>query len=1381
MGATGGDENTQEYMTKMKRKELGISCTLNTEVGAVLAVLRRASEANLHLYHPPEENYDSQLSHSLKSLRSLIFNPQQEWLNIDPMIYLSPFLDVVQSDDVPAAATGVALSSILKILKLEIFYHKSPGAREAINSAVTAVTGCRLEKTDPVSEDAVMMRILQALTAIMGHPSSVLLTDQSVCTVVNTCFQVVQQSASRSDLLQRSARYTMHELIYVIYQRLPEIEVKDWEDSESDTEDTNVDLGYGIRSAIDIFHFLCSLLNVVEVIETDGTTSQTADENVQLFALVLINSAIELSGDSIGKHPKLLRMIQDDLFHHLVHYGTSSNPLVSSMICSIVLNIYHFLRRSVRLQLEAFFSFVLLKVASLGNSLQLQEVAIEGIINFCRHPTFIIEVYVNYDCNPIFNNVFEEIGKSLCRHAFPSGGCLISLQVQAFEGLTVIIHNIADNVDKDDDSTPSGPYPVEISEYRRFWEEKSKEDEDDLDNWIDFVRVRMAQKRKIQIAGNHFSRDEKKGLEYLKLSLLIPDPPDPKAYAMFFRYTPGLNKTAVGDFLGCPDDFYLQVLKEFTKTFEFMGMVLDTALRTYLETFILPGESQKIQRILEAFAERFYDQQSSELFANKDTVDILCYSVIMLNTDQHNPQVKKKMTEDEFIRNNRDINAGQDLPREYLSELFHSISANAITSSGSSGAPVEMNPSRWIQLINRSKNMEPFIFCNFDRRLGRDMFASIAGPTVATLATIFEQSDEEEILHECIEALFSIARITQYGLQDTLDELLCSFCKFTTLLNPYASSEETLYAFSNDMKPRMATLAVFTVANDFKKSIRGAWRTIIDCLLKLRKLKLLPQSVVEPENASNTSSNPPVHERSVSGVVFPTQDLKFTSKRHNSGINNGRFSHFLSMESVEESLNLGVSEFEQNLKVIQQCRIGSIFSNSSSLPDESLLNLGRCLIFSAAGKGQKFSTPIEEEETVAFCWDLIVSIASSNTHRLLVFWPHYNEYLLDVAQLPLFSPIPFAEKGIIALMKICLKLLSSFHSDKSPEELIFKSINLMWKMEKEILDTCCDFLVQSVTTILTEYPANLQTQLGWKTVMQLLSVTGRHPETYEQGVEALINLMSDGFHISRWNYPYCIDCAFGFVALKNSPLEKNMKIMDLMSDTVHLLVQWYRSGYTDAGSSTSINSSTSSGSLEENSKALTSSNLTVTYFAKLGEAFRKTSLARREEIRNQAVMSLQKSFALGEDLYFSPTNILSCFNLILFAMVDDLHEKMLEYSKRGNAEREARSMEGTLKLSMEVLTDVFLQFLKPLSESPSFRAFWMGILRRMDTCMKADLGDCGESKLPHTIPELLKKMVITMKQKEILVSREDDDLWEMTHVQIQWIAPSLTEELFPQV
>ncbi|KAL4315712.1 hypothetical protein AHAS_Ahas15G0212500 [Arachis hypogaea] len=85
---------------------------------------------------------------------------------------------------------AVALSSILKILKLEVFDERTPSAMEAI---VTAITSCRLEKTDPMSEDAVMMKILQVLAGTMHHRASILLSDFAVCTLVNTCFQVVQQ------------------------------------------------------------------------------------------------------------------------------------------------------------------------------------------------------------------------------------------------------------------------------------------------------------------------------------------------------------------------------------------------------------------------------------------------------------------------------------------------------------------------------------------------------------------------------------------------------------------------------------------------------------------------------------------------------------------------------------------------------------------------------------------------------------------------------------------------------------------------------------------------------------------------------------------------------------------------------------------------------------------------------------------------------------------------------------------------------------------------------------------------------------------------------------------------------------------------------------
>lgn len=1022
------------------------------------------------------------------------------------------------------------------------------------------------------------------------------------------------------------------------------------------------------------------------------------------------------------------------------------------------------------MQLEAFFKYVLLRIADGSSGIHLQEVAVEGISGFCHQPNFVIETYVNYDCDPMRHNIFEEVGKLLSKIAFPAASPMSTMQMQAFEGLVALISTIADNIEVDHVPAREA-YNIDASDYKPFWVAKSGECSSvNSDSWVEFVRMRKTKKKKIMVAANHYNRDDKKGIDFLKIANLVPNPPDPKSFAYFFRYTPGLDKNSIGDFLGDPDEFNIQVLRELTGTFDFGRVLLDTALRSYLETFRLPGESQKIHRIIEAFADQFYEQNSGDIFASKDAVLILSYSLIMLNTDQHNPQVKKKMTEEDFIRNNRAINGGMDLPREYLSELFHSIAIHEIKLSGIGGLPAELSSAQWNDLIKSSRVVEPFIQCDYKHKLSREAFVVISGPAVATLAAIFEQADDEELLHESLEGLISIARIARYGLEDVLDQLLACFCKFTGILNPYATAEETLLTFSNEVKPRMATLALFTIANKFGESIRGAWKNMIDCLLKLKRLKLLPQSLIEPDNALAPDSKTSSNRGGESGVIFPASHRGANSKQSVSGFI-GRFSQFLSLDNNDTMLNFG-SEFENNLKIIQQCQIGDIFSKSAKLPDESLQNLGRALIFAAAGKGQKFSTPVEEEEIVTFCWDLLVTIALVNIHRFASFWPQLHESFAIVSQFPLFSPCPFAEKAIVALFKIAIKLASlPPRLDKAPEELIFKSINLMWKLDKEILDTCCESIMDSTTIILNEHGKNIQTIFGWKTLFHLLNVSGRHPETFDQGVEALIKLMSEGINVNRNNYAFCIEAAFGLATLKISPLEKSSRILSLMAETVNLQVQWHNSGNSDPGSSSGSNS------FEEAQKG--GSNLAAAnLFMKLVEALRKTSLVRREEIRNQAILELGKCFAAAQGLDFTPATCHACFNLVIFAMADDLHEKMLEYSRRENSEREMRSMEGTLKLAMELLVDVFLQFLMPLSQSPGFRTFWLGMLRRMDTCMKEDLGD-HVGVLPEIVPALLKKMIVEMKEKEVLVQAEENELWDITNIQIQWIAPALKDELFP--
>jgi brefeldin A-inhibited guanine nucleotide-exchange protein len=113
---------------------------------------------------------------------------------------------------------------------------------------------------------------------------------------------------------------------------------------------------------------------------------------------------------------------------------------------------------------------------------------------------------------------------------------------------------------------------------------------------------------------------------------------------------------------------------------------------------------------MEKFAER-YTEQNPGVFPTADVAFILAFSIIMLNTDLHNPAMKeeRKMTKEGFIRNNRGICDGLDLPPEMLASIFDRIKKNPISlkeddeareragdstaSAGAMSLPSAMNPS----------------------------------------------------------------------------------------------------------------------------------------------------------------------------------------------------------------------------------------------------------------------------------------------------------------------------------------------------------------------------------------------------------------------------------------------------------------------------------------------------------------------------------------------------------------------------------------------------------------------------------------------------------------------------------------------------------------
>ncbi|KTF89487.1 hypothetical protein cypCar_00035066 [Cyprinus carpio] len=120
------------------------------------------------------------------------------------------------------------------------------------------------------------------------------------------------------------------------------------------------------------------------------------------------------------------------------------------------------------------------------------------------------------------------------------------------------------------------------------------------------------------------------------------------------------------------DESNIQVLHAFVELHEFTDLNLVQALRQFLWSFRLPGEAQKIDRMMEAFAQR-YCQCNPGVFQSTDTCYVLSFAIIMLNTSLHNPNVKDKPSAERFIGMNRGINDGGDLPEDLLRNLFESI------------------------------------------------------------------------------------------------------------------------------------------------------------------------------------------------------------------------------------------------------------------------------------------------------------------------------------------------------------------------------------------------------------------------------------------------------------------------------------------------------------------------------------------------------------------------------------------------------------------------------------------------------------------------------------------------------------------------------------
>lgn len=168
----------------------------------------------------------------------------------------------------------------------------------------------------------------------------------------------------------------------------------------------------------------------------------------------------------------------------------------------------------------------------------------------------------------------------------------------------------------------------------------------------------------------------------------VIDVPSAVRLAKRLYHLDGFKKTDVSRHLSKNTDYNRVVADEYLKYFDLVDSRIDGALRQFLESFCLTGETQERERVLFHFSRRYISCNpgtEGTVFASPDAVHTLTCAIMLLNTDLHGQTLQRKMTCQEFVDNLGGLNEGADFPPNLLKAVYASIKETAIPWSGTFG------------------------------------------------------------------------------------------------------------------------------------------------------------------------------------------------------------------------------------------------------------------------------------------------------------------------------------------------------------------------------------------------------------------------------------------------------------------------------------------------------------------------------------------------------------------------------------------------------------------------------------------------------------------------------------------------------------------------
>ncbi|UJR29178.1 hypothetical protein I4U23_010392 [Adineta vaga] len=170
--------------------------------------------SNTHTYEEsPEMN-------SFQKLKTIL-NSVSDLQDIDSNTFLTPFLDIIRSEETSGPITCLALNAVNKFLSYGLIDIQGESAASAIDKVANAVTHTRFVGTNPNDDEVVLMRILQVLRSLLLSPVGSKMTNDSVCEILQSCFRICFETRL-SELLRKTSEHVLIDMVQLLFARLPQ-------------------------------------------------------------------------------------------------------------------------------------------------------------------------------------------------------------------------------------------------------------------------------------------------------------------------------------------------------------------------------------------------------------------------------------------------------------------------------------------------------------------------------------------------------------------------------------------------------------------------------------------------------------------------------------------------------------------------------------------------------------------------------------------------------------------------------------------------------------------------------------------------------------------------------------------------------------------------------------------------------------------------------------------------------------------------------------------------------------------------------------------------------------------------------------------------------